>query len=75
MTSMLDADGAAFSTMCCFRCEQAGPHWSSRHGRAGTFACRRCFATFSDDEPAARDGRFESSGTALPDGGSTPESK
>ncbi|WGM22298.1 hypothetical protein QEH68_09040 [Paenarthrobacter sp. OM7] len=53
MTISVDSEGAAFSTMSCFRCEQAGPHWSSRHGRAGTFVCRRCFATFSDEEPAA----------------------
>ncbi|WP_311214436.1 MULTISPECIES: hypothetical protein [unclassified Arthrobacter] len=56
MTISVDPDGAAFSNMCCFRCEQAGPHWSSRHGRAGTFVCRRCFATFSDNEPAAMAG-------------------
>jgi len=47
---MLDPEGTAFSNASCFRCKQAGPHWSSRHGRDGTFACRRCFATFADAE-------------------------
>ncbi|MFE4197269.1 hypothetical protein ACFRJ9_15505 [Paenarthrobacter sp. NPDC056912] len=48
MTVMVDSEGVAFSDASCFRCEQAGPHWSSRHGRGDTFACRRCFATFAD---------------------------
>ena len=69
MTSMVDPDGAAFSTTCCFRCAQAGPHWSSRYGRAGTFACRRCFATFSDDgvcEASAGAGNPGREGLPLP---------
>ncbi|WP_091328247.1 hypothetical protein [Arthrobacter sp. cf158] len=53
MTIMLDSEGTAFSNVSCFRCEQAGPHWGSRHSGAGIFACRRCFATFADQESSA----------------------
>lgn len=52
MTVWLDPDGASFSDTACFRCEQAGPHWASRHSLAGIYACRRCFATFPDQVPA-----------------------
>ncbi|MCD4850100.1 hypothetical protein LN996_04700 [Arthrobacter sp. AK01] len=75
MTIMVDSEGAAFSNVCCFRCEQAGPHWSSRHGRTGTFACRRCFATFSDHEPAVGPGGVEGHGSAFVEGLRFLESK
>lgn len=52
MTVWLDPDGTSYSDAACFRCEQAGPHWASRHSTAGFYACRRCFATFADQESA-----------------------
>ena len=56
MTVSRDSEGAAFSDALCFRCEQAGPHWSSRHGRGDVYVCRRCFATFADAEWRQDDG-------------------
>ncbi|HKU33961.1 MAG TPA: hypothetical protein VJP90_00285 [Paenarthrobacter sp.] len=64
MTVRLDADGASFSDAACFRCAQAGPHWASRHATPGHYACRRCFATFLDEESAAGDAGIPGLGVA-----------
>ncbi|MDR6688165.1 hypothetical protein J2Y41_003746 [Arthrobacter sp. 1088] len=56
MTVKRDSEGAPFSDATCFRCEQAGPHWASRHGSGDVYACRRCFATFADAEWRQDDG-------------------
>ena len=48
MTVRLDADGAVYSDVDCFRCEFPGPHWAGRRGCSDVFACRRCFAVFAD---------------------------
>ncbi|MFI2563662.1 hypothetical protein [Paenarthrobacter sp. NPDC018779] len=66
MTVRLDAEGASFSDASCFRCAQAGPHWASRHAAPGQYACRRCFATFLDEDALPGDAGLSGMGVAVP---------
>lgn len=67
VTVRRDPDGAWYSDALCFRCAQAGPHWRSPHALAGVYACRRCFATFADVDPAGSKHAVLGPGPTIPE--------